>query len=219
MLTHGEEKNHVSAKDQYYEFDETLVNPIAKNITLLGCPKIFIINACRGYERNVYVVDSRYPEMEVDSCSKCLPNQRTMKNIPYMKEILKLYSCYEGEQYFILSLFSFYHSLRSGFVSYRNPLFGCRFINSLCKHLKERGRDTPIEDIFKLVCNELTDSSTCMYKIFDITKRIIASLTFINVLRFVQCPVVSSTLSTNYCLGDLLGGQNVTESNIKLNVA
>lgn len=97
VLSHGEEKNFVSAKDRYYEFDDTLVNPIAKNITLLGCPKIFIINACRGYERNLYVSDSRYPEMEVDSCAACLPsNAQKMKNIPYMKEILKLYSCYEG---------------------------------------------------------------------------------------------------------------------------
>lgn len=99
VLSHGEEKNYVSAKDKYYEFDETLVNPIAKNITLLGSPKIFIINACRGYERNVYVSDSSLSEMEVDSCPTCiLSDQHKIKNIPYMKEILKLYSCYEGKK-------------------------------------------------------------------------------------------------------------------------
>lgn len=154
----------VAAKDQYYEFDETVVNPIAKNITLLGCPKIFIINACRGLERNVYVNDSRHPEMEVDSCATCfLSNQQKIKNIPFMKEILKLYSCYEGEEISrTCKLFRLILSY-TGFVSYRNPLFGCRFINSLCKHLNERGHDTPIEDIFKFICNELTDSSTCLY--------------------------------------------------------
>lgn len=97
VLSHGEEKNYVSAKDQYYEFDETFVNPIAKNITLLGNPKIFIINACKGYERNVYIDKSKHPEMEVDSCPTCvLSEQRKVRSIPYMKEILKLYSCYEG---------------------------------------------------------------------------------------------------------------------------
>lgn len=101
VLSHGEEKNLISAKDMYYDFDDTLVNPIAKNVTLLGCPKIFIINACRGAERNLYVSDSRYPEMEVDSCSACLPsNENKMRGIPYMKEILKLYSCYEGSHFF-----------------------------------------------------------------------------------------------------------------------
>ncbi|KAG4066007.1 hypothetical protein HA402_001254 [Bradysia odoriphaga] len=170
VLSHGEEKNQVSAKDRYYDFDETVVNPIAKNITLLGCPKIFIINACRGYERNVYVSDGRYPDMEVDSCYNCTPSVEKMRTIPYMKEILKLYSCYEG------------------FVSYRNPLFGCRFINSLCKHLNERGHNTPIEEIFKLICNELTDITECM---------------------FVQCPVVSSTLTKSFCLGDLLRNEKV----------
>lgn len=95
VLSHGEEKNYVSAKDKYYEFDETVVNPIVKNITLLGCPKIFIINACRGYERNVYVNDSSFPKMEVDS-ALFSQYKLQLKNIPFMKEILKLYSCYEG---------------------------------------------------------------------------------------------------------------------------
>lgn len=96
VLSHGEEKNQVAAKDQYYDFDDTVVTPIAKNITLLGCPKIFIINACRGVERNVYVDNT---EMEVDS-SLAINNRSTqvkLRTIPYMKEILKLYSCYEGQ--------------------------------------------------------------------------------------------------------------------------
>lgn len=108
VLTHGEEKNFVSAKDKYYEFDETIVNPISKNITLLGSPKIFIINACRGDERNVYVNDSHHPGMEVDSCPiRLLTDQNKIKSIPYMKEILKLYSCYEGK-YNICSLLIVY---------------------------------------------------------------------------------------------------------------
>lgn len=109
VLSHGEEKNMVSAKDRYYEFDDTVVNPIARNITLLGSPKIFIINACRGYERNVFLNDSRYPAMEVDSCSSCLPpSQQKMRTIPFMKEILKLYSCYEGEIHFSFVIYLFF---------------------------------------------------------------------------------------------------------------
>ncbi len=122
VLSHGEEKNQVSAKDQYYDFDETVVNPIAKNITLLGCPKIFIINACRGYERNVYVSDSRYPEMEVDSSSTYIPPiQEMVRPIPYMKEILKLYSCYEGINIlffsFIIFSITFCYNLRICVIS------------------------------------------------------------------------------------------------------
>ncbi|KAJ6648720.1 Caspase [Pseudolycoriella hygida] len=165
VLSHGEEKNYVSARDCYYEFDDVVVNPLIKNVTLLDRPKIFIINACRGCERNVFVNDSRRSRMEVDSFSPLVPDIQKVNRIPYMKEIIKLHSCYEG------------------FVSYRNPFLGCRFINSLCKHLNERGTDTPIEDIFKLVCNELTDRSNCV---------------------FVQCPVVSSTLTKTFCLGDLI---------------
>lgn len=120
VLSHGEEKNKVSAKDQYYDFDETVVNPISKNITLLGCPKIFIINACRGYERNVYVSDDRYPEMEVDSCVNCTPAIEKMRTIPYMKEILKLYSCYEGKKIVystLVILLSQCHTLRICVIS------------------------------------------------------------------------------------------------------
>lgn len=107
VLSHGEEKGQISAKDQYYDFDETIVNPIAKNITLLGCPKIFIINACRGYERNVYVSDSR--EMEVDSSSSLSSSRiEKLRNIPYMKEILKLYSCYEGKRKTLIVSFNIF---------------------------------------------------------------------------------------------------------------
>lgn len=98
LLTHGEEKDIVWAKDRTFNLQEKLINPIIKNTTLNGVPKIFIIVACRGKEHS-YFAESDYV-LEEDGCT--LSNNH---GVDY-SNVLICYSTYAGKQFneWILSI-------------------------------------------------------------------------------------------------------------------
>lgn len=53
-MSHGHENGIVSAADKEFHLKDTIIDPIMRNQSLNGIPKIFITVACRGggnYER------------------------------------------------------------------------------------------------------------------------------------------------------------------------
>lgn len=94
ILSHGTTNETIYAFDDVFNLTQTVVHPIAQNKTLIGKPKIFIIAACKGrldeLGKTVIVKDA-VPFKESPETS-----------VPYMRDILKCYSTYEGMYVFFL---------------------------------------------------------------------------------------------------------------------
>lgn len=90
FLSHGDKDEVIFSYDKPFNINHSFIHPIARNPSLNGKPKIFIIAACKGDQRNVLSEESIY---ETDS----VPFYEEGKK-PYMAELLKCYSTYEGIQ-------------------------------------------------------------------------------------------------------------------------
>lgn len=88
FLSHGDKDEIVYSYDKPFNINHSFIHPIARNPTLNGKPKIFIIAACKGDQRNLHPEEKIY---ETDS----VPFYDEGKK-PYMSELLKCYSTYEG---------------------------------------------------------------------------------------------------------------------------
>lgn len=88
FLSHGDTDEIIFSYDKPFNINHSFIHPIARNPSLNGKPKIFIIAACKGDQRNVHPEERIY---ETDS----VPFTEEGKK-PYMSELLKCYSTYEG---------------------------------------------------------------------------------------------------------------------------
>lgn len=123
-MSHGE-SNVILAKDKAYQ-TEILWESFKgdKCRTLIGKPKLFFIQACRGkkYDSGVEV-----PKDEVDSAGLMPPNNPIM--IPSTADFLVMFSTYDDH------------------FSFRNPAIGSWFIQSLCIELNIHGKTLEIQHI------------------------------------------------------------------------
>ena len=125
VMSHGGENGEISAADKYYNVKELWENFLGENCkTLIGKPKLFFIQACRGDKINTGV--SLELNDEVDS--------KTVHVIPQLADLLVMYSTAEGH------------------YSFRNPNEGSWFIQALCKELKTnlQGIDDLIQTLTKV---------------------------------------------------------------------
>lgn len=120
VMTHGE-KNKLYARDKTYAV-ETIWEAFTpeKCPTLVGKPKLFFIQACRGKKFDMGIqLGSRAMFLDsVDSHSHDEPGYK----IPTMADFLMMYSTFDDH------------------FSWRNPVNGSWFIQSLCNELQENGK-------------------------------------------------------------------------------
>lgn len=88
FLSHGDKDEILYSYDKPFNINHSFIHPIARNPTLNGKPKIFIIAACKGDQRNVHPPEDIY-------VTDSVPFYEGGKK-PYMSELLKCYSTYEG---------------------------------------------------------------------------------------------------------------------------
>ncbi|XP_055627014.1 caspase-like isoform X2 [Toxorhynchites rutilus septentrionalis] len=130
VMSHGEQ-GVLYARDNKYSVDSLWRHFLGNACpSLIGKPKMFFIQACRGEKFDEGVVFSS-PQMRnkprdmVDSRSDQL-----VFSIPTMADLLLMYSTYDG------------------YYSWRNPRQGSWFIQALQKELKENGK---VKDLLTLL--------------------------------------------------------------------
>ncbi|XP_058456374.1 uncharacterized protein LOC131433793 [Malaya genurostris] len=119
VMSHGEE-GFLYASDKKYNVEFLWKHFIGDACpSLIGKPKMFFIQACRGeqFDRGSVFTAKIASKDVVDS-----KKEQMMFSIPAMADLLVMYSTPEG------------------YYSWRNPRDGSWFIQSLCKELKENGK-------------------------------------------------------------------------------
>lgn len=110
VLTHGNENNILVAADDRYNLFDKIVHPVVKtNKTLLGKPKIFLIQACKG--------DQEFGRIEKDSVS-VTPPSKVLQEVP-LADLFVCFATYEGH------------------FSYRDTNSGTPFIQEFCNVLDQ----------------------------------------------------------------------------------
>ncbi|CAG5103964.1 Oidioi.mRNA.OKI2018_I69.chr1.g1020.t1.cds [Oikopleura dioica] len=127
LLTHGDAQGIVSAKDKMLHIS-SFIDPIKSNPTLVGKPKLFFIQACRGqgYMNGVNIVDTSAPDGlaiegnddDIDPEEDEDLAERLRLGIPKDADILVHFAQSEG------------------YTSTRNPYVGSTFIIALCYFLR-----------------------------------------------------------------------------------
>ena len=125
IMSHGIEDSIVTSDNEDFKLDD-LFDPFSKNETLNGKPKLFFIQACRGYGY-----------LTVNSSGQVIRNKSRQ---------LSLFSFSHFFQRVEPDCLYFYSSLY-GEVSIRNAKTGSVFIQSLCENLKKFGRNDPLHYI------------------------------------------------------------------------
>ncbi|GAB6022850.1 Caspase-3 [Chamberlinius hualienensis] len=130
ILTHGHENGQLSAKDGPYDFDRLLKSVTESSVkkgykTLVGRPKVFIVQACQGQAANEGLASGEGDDENQSS-------------------ILPLYSEF---------LFAF--ATPPGYVSYRNTAKGSWFIQTLCDAIDKYGHLQDFERILKAARREV----------------------------------------------------------------
>ncbi|XP_055693561.1 caspase-1-like [Lutzomyia longipalpis] len=118
VMTHGE-TGYLYALDDSYKIDE-LWHEFTGNKckSLIGKPKLFFVNACRGERLDHGVMQVRVFTDQVDSTAR-----EVTYAIPSVADILVMYSTFEGH------------------YSWRNPENGSWFIEVLYEELKKYGTE------------------------------------------------------------------------------
>lgn len=127
VMSHGEQ-GVLYARDNKYNVDSLWKNFVGNSCpSLIGKPKMFFIQACRGeqFDEGVTFASSNAPKDMVDS-----RHEPVLYLVPAMADLLVMYSTYEG------------------YYSWRNPRQGSWFIQSLCTELDEQGR---VRDLLTLL--------------------------------------------------------------------
>uniref|UniRef100_A0A182KA67 Caspase family p20 domain-containing protein n=1 Tax=Anopheles christyi TaxID=43041 RepID=A0A182KA67_9DIPT len=116
VMTHGEENNFLCASDKSYEVNR-LWAPFLGDAcpSLIGKPKLFFVQACRGKQMDQGV---RLVRMSIDSHQVQSSPESMRYVIPTMADLLVMYSTYDGH------------------YSWRNTTKGSWFIQSLCTELE-----------------------------------------------------------------------------------
>uniref|UniRef100_A0A1B0CYU0 Caspase n=1 Tax=Phlebotomus papatasi TaxID=29031 RepID=A0A1B0CYU0_PHLPP len=121
VMTHGE-TGYLYASDDSYKIDELWHEFIGNKCkSLIGKPKLFFVNACRGEKFDHGVTYTRVFTDQVDSSAR-----EVTYAIPSVADILVMYSTFEGH------------------YSWRNPENGSWFIEVLYEELKKYGTERDI---------------------------------------------------------------------------
>ncbi|XP_032079909.1 caspase-6-like isoform X2 [Thamnophis elegans] len=103
--------------------------------SLIGKPKIFIIQACRGEKRD----DPVFPNDPVDSVTdRSLVNETEV-------DAAAVYSLPAGADFLMC------YSVAEGFYSYRETLYGSWYIQDLCEMIQEHGTSLEFTELLMLV--------------------------------------------------------------------
>lgn len=126
VMTHGDEKDVLYAKDEEYQVDELWENFTVMNCpTLAAKPKIFLIQACRGGNRDNFA-------MKMSAQSDAIPSREeaTLFKIPNFSDFIFMFSTIPS------------------FVSWRNRSKGSWLIEAFCKVM---GEDMYADDFLSLL--------------------------------------------------------------------
>ncbi|XP_069782763.1 caspase-6-like isoform X2 [Narcine bancroftii] len=144
FLSHGE-NNHIFAYDAKINLQEITARFRGdKCSSLVGKPKIFIIQACRGDKHD----DPVMPKDEVDSLSseypatnKVVVDAGTMSTLPAGADFVMCYSVAEG------------------FYSHRETINGSWYIQDLCKVLETYGSQLELTELLTVVNRKVSQRS------------------------------------------------------------
>lgn len=169
ILTHGTE-NEISAYDYDYNLN-TILNYFTADQcpTLLGKPKIFIVQACRGdkhddsgnFQNIENLVSPDHHRLDRLRTSLATFRRFYMRFIQFCRKKVRRRtrnSVNLSAKRFSLpknSDFVIANSTIQGFVSYRNTMNGSPFIQNLCAVFEEFGKDVSILDLLTLVSNRV----------------------------------------------------------------
>lgn len=123
IMTHGKKDGKIFAADGEFLVQELWENFIGdKCPSLIGKPKLFFIQACRGSMTDPGVLLKPKPKARL--CQSDAVDAKVVKDpeyyvIPTLADLLVMYSTAEG------------------YYSFRNPVDGSWFIQALCEELSE----------------------------------------------------------------------------------
>lgn len=126
-MTHGKRDGKVSAADGDYMVQDLWEFFIGNNCeSLIGKPKMFFIQACRGNMTDPGILLKPKPKMRLMTVSDSVDAHSFEEEpfvLPTLADLLVMYSTAEG------------------YYSFRNPADGSWFIQALCNELKENGHE------------------------------------------------------------------------------
>lgn len=95
ILSHGNGKQLVWAKDKKFHLRRTIIDPIIRNVTLNGVVKIFIVATCRG---NGIFYNTSDHASDMDQMDGCILSANDA--VDY-SNLLICYSTVEGMNHFV----------------------------------------------------------------------------------------------------------------------
>lgn len=127
IMTHGDRDGKILAADGDFMVQELWEYFIGYNCeTLIGKPKLFFIQACRGKMTDPGILLKPKPRMRMMQMSDSVDSAAFEEQpfvLPTLADLLVMYSTAEG------------------YYSFRNPKDGSWFIQALCKELRENGHE------------------------------------------------------------------------------
>lgn len=128
VLTHGDSKGKLSAKDGEFNVED-LYNPFIKTSSLNGKPKLFFLQACRGSFTDVGVLAKTTETNQLDDFIDSNGSYDGCYAIPSYADMLIMYATVEG------------------IVSFRHKLDGSWLIQTLCDEISKN----PHEDVLSIL--------------------------------------------------------------------
>lgn len=164
ILTHGD-ANEIGAYDKNYKLNSIFDCFAADRCpTLMGKPKIFIVQACRGDKHHEGVILQKTIGRDEQDCSPVslsIFHRFWVRFSKYCRESrvtkssnsINLYS----NEYILPKYCDFLiaYSTKLGFVSYRNTIKGGPYIQKLCAVFDEFGKYLNILDLLTIVSNQV----------------------------------------------------------------
>ncbi|KAG5670137.1 hypothetical protein PVAND_000419 [Polypedilum vanderplanki] len=130
IMTHGENDGRIYSSDGKFSVDELWEKFLGENCkSLVGKPKLFFIQACRGTMTDPGTLLKQKPKLEQLAAyrSDAVDSKPVQKEeyyvIPSLADVLIMYSTAEG------------------YYSFRNPTDGSWFIQALCEELRENSHE------------------------------------------------------------------------------
>lgn len=126
-MTHGKSDGKIYAADKEFTVQELWENFVGNNCeSLIGKPKLFFIQACRGSMTDPGIIMKPKPKMRLINNSDTVDAKAFREDafvIPTLADLLVMYSTAEG------------------YYSFRNPLDGSWFIQAICEELRENSHE------------------------------------------------------------------------------
>lgn len=134
VMTHGQDKNKLFARDKSYDVNLIWEYFLGEKCTsLIGKPKLFFVQACRGkkLDKGVLMALDVVDSIEIGKQKKTI-------TIPTMADFLVMYSSYDDH------------------YSFRNPTIGSWFIKALCTELNTHGSTQELLFILRRVTRRVS---------------------------------------------------------------